>query len=547
LSALKICPVCSTEYPANERFCPRDGSALRTQGVANDLVGAVIAERYHVLKKLGEGGMGQVYLAEHVKMGRKSAVKVMNPGMVQNIDAISRFNREAANASRINHPNVAGIYDFGETADGLIYLAMEFVEGQPLTDIIKSHGALPPMRASEIARQTAEGLAVAHDMGIVHRDLKPDNIMIGKGRNGADLVKVVDFGIAKAAASDEQKVTKTGMVVGTPEYMSPEQLSGDPLDARSDIYSLALVTFNMLTGKLPFPGESMQETMIMRLTDDPQPLQAMRPEIAWPADLQVVMDKALARDANQRYRSAHDFAVDLVEAIDRMPASSITTMGTQVLAPPMTAADMEAAQTAATVQVQVPPTRVASRSGGGGAKSATPPAPSPAHTPTKSKTPLMAGVGAAVLIAAIGGAMVLKPWASKTAPDTANSTLPVSTPTSPDSVKPGLAAGAQSSPPASVPLNQSLVSVSDSLRVFDKYLELNDDSASARAILGRLSALNPKGDEEVVRAARIVYLAKLALDDAGAACIALKDVQDRAARTSLKAKIEADLKGCTQE
>ena len=204
MSQLKICPVCSTEYPANERFCPRDGSALRAQGAAGDLVGTIIAERYHIIKKLGEGGMGQVYLAEHVKMGRKSAVKVMNPGMVQNVDAVSRFNREAQNASRINHPNVAGIYDFGETPDGLVYLAMEFVEGKPLTEIIREHGALPPMRASEIARQTAEGLSVAHDMGIVHRDLKPDNIMVAKGRQGADLVKVVDFGIAKAAASDEQ-------------------------------------------------------------------------------------------------------------------------------------------------------------------------------------------------------------------------------------------------------------------------------------------------------------------------------------------------------
>src|SRR5215210_2898768 len=150
-----------------------------------DLVGTIVAERYHIISKLGEGGMGQVYLAEHVKMGRKSAVKVMNPGMVENVDAISRFNREAANASRINHPNVAGIYDFGETAEGMIYLAMEFVEGEPLTDVIrKQHGALPPKRASEIARQTAEGLSIAHDMGIVHRDLKPDNIMVAKGRGG---------------------------------------------------------------------------------------------------------------------------------------------------------------------------------------------------------------------------------------------------------------------------------------------------------------------------------------------------------------------------
>ncbi|MDB4882884.1 MAG: putative serine/threonine protein kinase [Gemmatimonadetes bacterium] len=221
MTALKLCPTCGSEYPANERFCPKDGTALRAQGGGTDLVGSIIADRYHVLKKLGEGGMGQVYLAEHVKMGRKSAVKVMNPGMVQDADAISRFNREAANASRINHQHVAGIYDFGETADGLIYLAMEYVEGEPLTDLVQRSGALSPARAAELTRQTGEALAVAHDMGIVHRDLKPDNIMIARNRDGTDCVKVVDFGIAKAANVEAQKVTRTGLVVGTPEYMSP--------------------------------------------------------------------------------------------------------------------------------------------------------------------------------------------------------------------------------------------------------------------------------------------------------------------------------------
>src|SRR3982751_1632735 len=168
---MKICPVCSTEYADDVKFCPNDGQTLRSAAPANNLVGQIIAERYHVLKKLGEGGMGQVYLAEHVKMGRKSAVKVMNPGMVNDADAISRFNREASNASKINHPNVAAVYDFGETSDGLIYLAMEFVEGPSLTKIIEA-GALPPQRAADITRQAADALTVAHDMGIVHRDLK---------------------------------------------------------------------------------------------------------------------------------------------------------------------------------------------------------------------------------------------------------------------------------------------------------------------------------------------------------------------------------------
>src|SRR5262249_31117197 len=184
---------------------------------------------------------------------RKSALKVMHASMVKDVDAISRFNREASNASRISHPNVAAVYDFGETSDGLIFLAMEFVDGPPLTTIIEQTGSLAPARAAEITRQAAEALALAHDMGIVHRDLKPDNVMIARTRDGSDLVKVVDFGIAKAAGNASQRVTKTGLVVGTPEYMSPEQLAGESLDGRSDIYSLALVAFNMLTGRLPFP------------------------------------------------------------------------------------------------------------------------------------------------------------------------------------------------------------------------------------------------------------------------------------------------------
>jgi serine/threonine-protein kinase len=330
-NALKICPQCGTEYPANARFCEIDGTALRSAAGGTDLIGAIVAERYHVLKKLGEGGMGQVYLAEHVKMGRKSALKVMHPGMKADVDAVSRFNREAANASRITHPNVASVYDFGETPDGIIYLAMEFIDGPPLTSIVEQQGALPPKRAADIVRQTADALAVAHDMGIVHRDLKPDNIMIAKTRDGRDLVKVVDFGIAKAAGNEAQKVTKTGLVVGTPEYMSPEQLSGDKLDGRSDIYSLALVAFNMLTGTLPFPSDSQQESMIMRLTDSPKQLAEMKPDRVWPAEVQAVMDRALERDANARYQNATDFGMALYNTIQRMPETTAGEAGTTTM------------------------------------------------------------------------------------------------------------------------------------------------------------------------------------------------------------------------
>ena len=378
MSDQKICPTCGTEYPLSERFCPRDGTALRSAAGQEDLLGTVVADRYHILKKLGAGGMGTVYLAEHVKMGRKSALKVMNPGMNSDPDAIARFNREAANASRLNHPNVCGIYDFGETADGTIYLAMEFIEGSALTDLIETQGALAPARAGSLVHQTADALQVAHDAGIVHRDLKPDNIMVARHRDGSDLVKVVDFGIAKASSSDAQKVTKTGLVVGTPEYMSPEQLAGDKLDGRSDIYALGLVAFNCLTGTLPFAANSAQEAMIMRLTDVPRTLAAVRPDVDWPAELQRTLDLALARDAADRYQSAAQFGREFAAAVADMPAPADTEAGTMVVSAP-----------------SLPATRVAKPGGAAatavaGARSPAP-APAPATPATKSRTPLIAG------------------------------------------------------------------------------------------------------------------------------------------------------------
>ena len=400
MSAPKICPTCSTEYPPTERFCPKDGTALRSQTAEHaDLVGSVIAERYHVLKKLGEGGMGQVYLAEHVKMGRQSAVKVMHPAMVHDAATIGRFNREAANASRIDHPNVAGIYDFGETPDGLVYLAMQYIQGQTLTEIVKANGALAPVRAAEITRQAAEGLHAAHGLGIVHRDLKPDNVMVARDGEGLDCVKVVDFGIAKAASVEAQKVTRTGMVVGTPEYMSPEQLSGEQVDGRSDQYALALVAFNMLTGDLPFPSESTQTSMVMRLTERPRSLAEMKPDVAWSGEVQAVMSKALERQPADRYATVRDFARALQAAIQIMPARPSSAKSTLVL-------DAVALEPAA--PMRTPPSRIA-------------PGIAPGIAPKRRELLIAGGVLGALVIVVVA---VLAARGGRQGPNAASAALP---------------------------------------------------------------------------------------------------------------------------
>ena len=429
MNPAKICPVCGKQYELSDRFCPVDGAVLRSPDSAADLVGQVVAERYHVLRKLGEGGMGQVYLAEHLRMGRKSAVKVMNPALSRDADAISRFNREASNASRISHPNVAAIYDFGETADGLIYLAMEYIDGEPLTKLVERQGALLPARAGSIVRQAGEALAAAHDLGIVHRDLKPDNIMIARGRDGADIVKVVDFGIAKAAGSDVQNVTRTGLIVGTPEYMSPEQLAGDPLDARSDIYSLGLVAFTMLTGALPFPSETAQESMIMRLTERPRSLAEMRPATNWPESVQRVIDRALERDAKARYGSAAELGRELEAALMAMPETSVSAAGTQpIMARTVPRTRVAAPDAAATV--------ITNR-----------PAPDPGEV--RQRSWLLPGLAAAGLVAVLSAAGAAFTMTRDELPDVAQPVTGAS-----DTVTPLPAGGAVVALPAETPASR---------------------------------------------------------------------------------------------
>ncbi|MEX2530023.1 MAG: protein kinase [Gemmatimonadota bacterium] len=302
-------------------------------------VGAILAGRYRILTRLGAGAMGAVYLGEHLKIGRKDAIKVLRPSMAQDREAIARFTRGARNASAIRHPNVCAIYDFGATEEGLHFLAMEFVEGGTLTDLLQEEGPLPPERAATLLVQAANALQVAHERGIVHRDLKPDNIMLAGGR---EQVKVVDFDIALGPPEGEgARVTRHGYVVGTPEYMSPEQLTGDPLDGRSDIYSLALVFFRMLTGRLPFDAGTAQEVMIKRLTEDPLGLAEAAPGLNLPPALEPVLRRALSRRREERPPSAAEFAREVKEAVsagtgadaapaphEQIPKTEVSPMGT---------------------------------------------------------------------------------------------------------------------------------------------------------------------------------------------------------------------------
>jgi predicted Ser/Thr protein kinase len=301
VAVAKVCPQCGTEYETGDRFCPKDGSPLRPKTGGDPLIGRVIADRYLVLARLGEGGMGRVYLAEHVKMTRQCAIKVMNPSLMHDSESLARFAREASSAARILHPNVAAVFDYGE-ADKIVYLVMEYVDGESLSAIL-AHGAIDPRRAIDIARQIADGLSAAHELGIVHRDLKPDNVIVASNRTGKETPKVVDFGIAKALSdSPQDALTRSGLVIGTPEYMSPEQLLGDPVDARADIYSLGCILYQMLTGVQPFAAESREQMIRRRLHEAPPHVRDVLPEI--PRRLDTLIVHMLARSPGDRLASA---------------------------------------------------------------------------------------------------------------------------------------------------------------------------------------------------------------------------------------------------
>ncbi|HSY80295.1 MAG TPA: protein kinase [Gemmatimonadaceae bacterium] len=306
------CPACGARYEAGTRFCAHDGSAL-PELAADSLAGLIIADRYRLGRKLGAGGVGEVYLAEHLRIGRPCALKLLKADLRKEPEAVGRFVREATNASRINHPHVCQIYDFGEAEGGLVYLTMEYVKGEPLSQLLIRDGPLDARRVAVIIKQVASGLDAAHALGIVHRDLKPENVILraSTADDGLDDVKIVDFGLAKVFGDRAQQVTDTGCFVGTPHYMAPEQLVPATVDWRCDVYALGLLAFVLLTGRLPVDGESALEVMRLRLSEPPLSLATVVPNVRWPVELEEVFAHVLARKPGDRYQSAGAFASDL--------------------------------------------------------------------------------------------------------------------------------------------------------------------------------------------------------------------------------------------
>ncbi|HVJ16854.1 MAG TPA: protein kinase [Polyangiaceae bacterium] len=299
------------------------------------MIGELVGGRYHVTSVLGEGGMGVVYLAEQ-RMGdgvRKVAIKTLHRDLSSDPSLVARFQRECSTVVSLEHPNTIRLYDFGATADGTLYMAMEFVAGRPLSGLIEE-GALPAERAVNILRQLCGALGEAHARGIVHRDLKPENVLLSQHGGEPDFVKLLDFGIARtmdATGSSKEKLTQPGMVLGTPQYMSPEQFSGKEVDARSDVYSLGVMTYEMLTGRLPFAAESPVEWAMKHLTEEPAPL-----EDSIPLTLRTVTMQALSKNRDQRPVSAQDFFEQLAIAappVSLAPRSRTVAMAFAPTAP----------------------------------------------------------------------------------------------------------------------------------------------------------------------------------------------------------------------
>ncbi|MET0287631.1 MAG: serine/threonine-protein kinase [Polyangiales bacterium] len=329
-----------------EVFCAVDGARLLPvsshggfgQEGDDPLIGQTLAGRYKIVRKVGEGGMGIVYEAVHVIIEKRVALKVLREDFSHREDVVERFRQEAKSASRIGHEHIVDISDFGITPSGAHFFVMEFLQGNDLAEELERRGPLPVRRSIEIALQCARALGAAHAKGIIHRDMKPENIFMLSRDTGEDFVKIVDFGIAKMSEIDEhgastpgRRLTRTGMIFGTPEYMSPEHAAGKELDHRVDIYALGIILYELLTGRVPFLGDTFMGILTAHMFEPLPPLSAVNASCSAPPELERLIQRAVAKSADQRPQSMDELAQELIRVRDQATSplsSSLPPPGT---------------------------------------------------------------------------------------------------------------------------------------------------------------------------------------------------------------------------
>ncbi|HSF14114.1 MAG TPA: protein kinase [Vicinamibacteria bacterium] len=327
------CSKCGRTFEPPTRVCPDDGTLLKNPVAPEEQpIGRTLDGKYRIDGFLKRGGMGAVYRGTHLLLGKPVAIKLIRQEIVTSSDMIERFFREARAAAKLSHPNIVTVHDLGQTEDGTLYIIMELVEGSSLKEIIQKEGPLATERALTLARGVASALALAHRKDIVHRDLKPQNIMISRDSEGHESPKLLDFGIAKTLEPDTPALTSTGMVLGTPHYMSAEQAKGKPADRRSDLYALGIILYEMLVGKVPFDDSSIPAILVKHLTEPPKPPTTLRAGI--PEAVEALVLRCLEKEPEKRFQSAEEL-IGALATLDLTAVSPVseTTRGVTPVKP----------------------------------------------------------------------------------------------------------------------------------------------------------------------------------------------------------------------